>query len=96
MVVRLLDGEGRFAWAAEFDGVKRMSVRPKLARTPPAPLWLDLERRGPQASDCSRRWHRAPLPGRTNPECHHGHGRLAPAVAPGPRRPLSTGRAGDG
>ena len=27
MVVRLLDGEGRLAWAAEYDGVRKMSVR---------------------------------------------------------------------
>jgi hypothetical protein len=27
MVVRLLDSEGHFAWAARYDGVQKMSVR---------------------------------------------------------------------
>lgn len=39
MVVRLLDGDGRFAWAAGYDGVSQMWVRarPDLARC--GPIW---------------------------------------------------------
>ena len=39
MLVRLLDGNGRFAWAARYDGVQKLTVRarPDLVRC--GPIW---------------------------------------------------------
>jgi hypothetical protein len=55
MVVRLLDSEGRFAWAATYDGAQRMSVRARSDLVRCGSIWNGGGRTLPHASGAADR-----------------------------------------